>query len=180
MSRARVDAYVSVAHNTTNVFAIGVVIVVVVVVVVVVVQVSMYQIFTEGMNQRLGTNCSDLECVSLHLTSLNQTMADVTAVPEMDAWRYDGGNTSMTCSMFAFQVWKNAFGNAQPWGGSQGNEQTPKDNYQMAIFDPAHFTDANCPGGVFTSAKGTYCQLMGPYVMDLNDYNSVPIYAGVR
>ena len=37
----------------------------------------------------------------------------------------------MTCSMFAFQVWQHGFNMASPWGGSQGNEQTPKDNYQV-------------------------------------------------
>ncbi len=86
----------------------------------------------------------------------------------------------MTCSMFAFQVWQHAFNMASPWGGSQGNEQTPKDNYQMAIYDPTFFTAANCPIGLRTTPQGNYCQLMGPYEMPLNDFNTVEMYPGIN
>jgi len=141
--------------------------------------VNMQQIFGDGLNKRLGLNCSDLDCVSVYLNKINSTMAVATAIPEQDSWRYFG-NTSMTCSMFAFQVWKHGFNMASPWGESNGNEQTPKDNYQMQIFDPAHFTSDNCPTGLMTTPAGTYCQMMGPYEMPLNDYNTIAMYPGIN
>ena len=52
--------------------------------------VNMYSIFTEGLNKRLDLNCTTLGCVSVHLNSINSTLALATAIPEMDAWRYDG------------------------------------------------------------------------------------------
>jgi hypothetical protein len=143
-------------------------------------KVNMYSIFTEGINKRLNTSCPTMECVSDYLITVNQTLADVTAVPEMDYWRYDGGNTSMTCSMFAMAVWKHGFNEMPPFNGIQGNEQTPKDNYQLAIFDPAYFNESNCPIGLTTTPAGTYCQLMGPYHMPLNEYNTITPYSGVR
>ena len=56
--------------------------------------------------------------------------------------------------------------------GQTGTEQTPKDNYQFGIFDPSFFTAANCPIGLTSvpSGKGTYCQLMGKYKLELNGY----------
>lgn len=44
------------------------------------------------------------------------------------------------------------------------------------------FNDSNCPGGVFTdpTGNGAYCMLTGPYVLYLNGYNTVPIYAGMN
>ncbi len=67
--------------------------------------VNMEEIFTAGLNLRLNLSCTSLDCVSVYLNTLEPpgTLATATAVHEMDTWRY-GGNTSMTCSMFAFQV----------------------------------------------------------------------------
>jgi hypothetical protein len=56
----------------------------------------------------------------------------------------------------------------------------PKDNYQANMYDPGRFTPANCPGGLQTTPGGAYCQIMGQYVQQLNDYNSVPVYAGMN
>jgi hypothetical protein len=51
---------------------------------------------------------------------------------------------------------------------------------QMQIFDPAHFTSDNCPTGLMTTPAGTYCQMMGPYEMPLNDYNTIAMYPGIN
>lgn len=52
----------------------------------------------------------------------------------------------------------------------------------MNLFDGAFFSEANCPGGVIspTTGSGSFCQVMGPFEMPLNEYNTVPIYAGVN
>jgi hypothetical protein len=68
------------------------------------------------------------------------------------------------------------------WSSIAGNEQTPKDNYQTALFDGAFFTNANCPGGVISpsTGRGSFCQIMGPFEMPLNEYNTVPLYGGMN
>ena len=38
------------------------------------------------------------------------------------------------------------------------------------------FNNETCPGGVVVSAGGTMCQLMGDFVLELNDYNTVKLY----
>jgi len=43
---------------------------------------------------------------------------------------------SMVCSEFAAHGWKTGFAQAFPvWNEIQAGEQTPKDNYQMALYD---------------------------------------------
>jgi hypothetical protein len=54
--------------------------------------------------------------------------------------------------------------------------------YQLGIYDQgvgaaAHFNATNCQGGLITDSGGSYCQMLGPYELPLNEYNSVPIYA---
>ncbi len=44
---------------------------------------------------------------------------------------------------------------------------------QMNIYDPKYFTTTNCPLGLQTTPQGTYCQMMGDFVMPLNDYNTI-------
>ena len=51
---------------------------------------------------------------------------------------------------------------------------------QLQIFDPAYFNTVNCPVGLMTTPAGTYCQMMGPYEMPLNGYNTVTMYPGVN
>ncbi len=55
-----------------------------------------------------------------------------------------------------------------------------QDNYQLNIYDPAYFTSANCPIGLMQSLSGSFCQLMGPYRMPLNDYNTIQPYSGMN
>ena len=68
------------------------------------------------------------------------------------------------------------------WPTLNAHEFTPKDVYQLAIYDTSaspRFTLQNCPDGLIldASGRGSYCQLLGPYVLPLNDYNSVPVAA---
>lgn len=150
--------------------------------------VSVYTLLTVGLNQRLGLNCSAFSCVidqtvanaAAGLHPLN--MLEAEAIPEQDSWRFQG-NSSMVCSQLAAQGWKYGLQGAFPvWSSIAGNEQTPKDNYQTNLFDGAFFTDANCPGGVISPATGTggFCQIMGAFQMPLNEYNTIPVYAGMN
>ena len=164
---------------------------------------NMYSLIIEGLNKRLGlvgdaacVGNSSYHCIATVLSNRNLTFPQATAVPEQDDWRYDAspglprGNVSMMCSAFVANALKVALG--VNWPVLNSHEFTPKDVYQLAIYDgnnnnnnnnnnngssAARFNERNCPGGILTDAggRGVYCQLLGPYVLPLNDYNSVPV-----
>jgi len=141
---------------------------------------SFYSLFTEGLNHRLNTDCDDLQCVSKLLLKSGSTIPQASALSELDSWIYDGKNLSMVCSVFAHRAWQIGFGSY--WPTMQGTEQTPKDNYQMAIFDGNFWNSGNCPLGLGSdpTGKGTYCQLMGSHRMPLNGFNTIPVYADMN
>lgn len=138
-------------------------------------KVNVYSMIIQGLNKRLDTSCGDLTCVNQFMDSHNTTLAEVMAIPEQDEWVYSDGH-SMVCSVFAFEGWKAGLSAVMP-SPMQGTEQTPKDNYQAQMFDPNRWNESNCPGGVQTTENGSYCQLLGPYVLTLPGYNSIPLYA---
>ena len=93
------------------------------------------------------------------LDAKNLTFAEATTIPENDAWTYfDGSRTgrAMVCSVFAASMWKAGWAGQDDW---MGGEQTPKDNYMNAIYDGNFFNTQNCPDGLMTTPKGTYCQV---------------------
>lgn len=150
--------------------------------------VSGFSMFTWGLNKRLNISCPTLACVIDRVNRLSAagqqptTLTAAIALPDNDEWMF-ATNYSMVCSEFAARVWKVGLAGANPvWASIIGNEQTPKDNYQMALYAPNRFTSAQCPGGLTTPllGNGTYCQLMGQYVLTLDGYNSVPLYAGMN
>ena len=76
-----------------------------------------------------------------------------------------------------------AGGNGFVFPALRAHEFTPKDVYQLGIFQTTsgsgagdRFNNETCPGGVVVSAGGTMCQLMGDFVLELNDYNTVKLY----
>ena len=84
----------------------------------------------------------------------------------------------MMCSAFVANALKAGFG--AHWPMLNAHEFTPKDVYQLAIYDNGtRFNTDNCPSGLImdASGRGSYCQLLGPYVLPLNEYNSVPVTA---
>lgn len=141
--------------------------------------VNVYSLFVEGLNHRLNASCTDLKCIEALLDATGSNLGAATAIPEVDGWLYDKGqNYSMVCSEFAAHVWKTGVGSF--WPHLQAGEQTPKDNYQMGIYDPSFFTATNCPGGLQTTPQGTYCQLMGEYTLTLPGYNSIAVYEDIN
>ena len=150
--------------------------------------VSMYSMLTEGFNLRTGASCDTVRC-SIALTNANAaagrkpaSLTEAYALPELDSYTYFG-NKSLVCSEFCAAGWKAGLQAAFPvWAGILAGEQTPKDNYQMMIYDTtsARFTADTCPGGLINSPQGAYCQIMGVYEMPLVGYNSIPLYAGMN
>jgi len=139
--------------------------------------VSIYALFTEGLNQRLGGFCGDMACISKKVNDLKTNLGVITAIPEQDSWRFDGGNFSMVCSIFVARAWIEGMNSG--WTEITGGEQTPKDNYQMKVYDTNRFNSLNCPIGLMSdpTGNGNYCQLMGKYKLPLNGYNTVPLYS---
>lgn len=149
--------------------------------------VDIFSLFTWGLNKRLNASCTTFACV-LDLMVANQRagaapshVVAALAIPEDDAWKY-GANYSLVCSEYAARGWKAGLSAAQGvWAAISAGEQTPKDNYQMAIFDGAFFDASNCPnGGLRAAAGGSYCQLMGPYTLALDGFNTIPLYPGIN
>ena len=165
---------------------------------------NVFSLIGAGLNHRIGGGApcrrgpGAMDCFSAKLVARNQSYAEATAIPEEDTWRYDvnatsnpKGNVAMMCSAFVAHAYKAAF--AGRAGGAGGNgfvfpalrahEFTPKDVYQLGIFQTTsgsgagdRFNNETCPGGVVVSAGGTMCQLMGDFVLELNDYNTVKLY----
>lgn len=148
---------------------------------------SIFSILTWGMNHRLNTNCATLAC-NIDVLVNNQlnnrpvkTFMQAAAIPDNDAWKF-GANYSMVCSEFAHHAWKAGLSGAFPvFSQIMANEQTPKDNYQMGIYDTVgRFDETSCPGGLTQGDEngvGTYCQVMGTYQLLLNGYNNYGPYA---
>lgn len=134
--------------------------------------VSVHALVTMGLNKRLGLNCTDFDCATDEIVRRGIAMSSVIAEQEQDAWKY-AGNYSMVCSVLAARAWQNGLGDAIP--SFQSEEQMPVDNYRTKIYQPDFFNSTNCPMGLRTTPAGTFCQLMGPYELDLPDYNTVPI-----
>lgn len=148
---------------------------------------SVYRMIIQGINKRLNTACLDMHCVNEACDNLGKTVGEVTAIPELDRWNYPSSDgrvgPAMVCSVFAMRAYKAGFGSKIP--DIEGNEQTPKDNYMMNIFDGNHFNKINCPLGLMSAAPapwapsstgGSYCQIVGDFELSLPGYNSIPLY----
>jgi hypothetical protein len=133
---------------------------------------------TMGLNKRLSINCTHLACVLDWVQAHDMTLTQAIAMPEQDDWIYEG-NVSLVCSAFAARIWLAGLDGVLP--PFQGTEQSPKDNYQLAIYDTQRFNQTVCPPPAFRdSPNGGYCQIMGPYVFDLDGYNSIQPFAHVN
>lgn len=137
-------------------------------------KVTTYRMLIAAANHRLNSTCFSVACLQDIVVPRNQTVVQVLAMPELDSYTYNG-SAEMVCSEFAARTWQHGFGSQFP--PMQGSEQTPKDNYQMAVFDPTFFDKSNCPNGLRESPNGNYCQLMGQWQLDLNEYNTISLYA---
>eukprot|EP01138_Halocafeteria_seosinensis_P014845 gb/GECG01015155.1/.p1 GENE.gb/GECG01015155.1/~~gb/GECG01015155.1/.p1 ORF type:complete len:584 (+),score=51.41 gb/GECG01015155.1/:1-1752(+) len=134
---------------------------------------SVYSLFIQALNHRTGQSCKDMTCVTDWLVNHNKTIGEVTAIPEQDEWMY-GQNYSLVCSVFTAHGWKVGLKGVIP--DYEATEQTPKDNCQMKLFSTSRIDASVCPNGLHTSANGNYCQIMGEYWMDLEGFNSIPLY----
>ena len=132
---------------------------------------SINSLFLEGMNIRLGTRGLNLKELTIEAESRNMTIEDVLAIPEQDTWIFSDGPSQM-CSALVTGVYKAAglFDDMN----IQATEFTPKDVYQMAIFNTTAVLPEQCR---LADPDLPYCQLLGKYKLTLPGYSTIKPYA---
>jgi hypothetical protein len=141
---------------------------------------SIYSMVIQGLNHRLGTSCTTMNCVYNFIDPLGESLFNVASMPEQDAWTYPGNGCpydqcrSMVCDVFVMEVYQNA-GLQLPV--FQATEQTPKDTYELEIFD-AHWRRPNAC--IEADPDLPYCQVLGRYQLTLNNFNARAPYANMN
>lgn len=130
--------------------------------------------FTQALNKRLGTKNLDISGIATEATKQNMTVADVMAIVEQDEWIYEGNyhdGKAMVCSAYVAAMWKagGLFGDMD----IQATEFTPKDLYQIKIFDPEYKVPAQCAEA---DPDQPWCQLLGKYRMNFPKFNTIELY----
>ena len=134
-----------------------------------------YNIFTEGINKRLGTEHKSVSEVAAIAAEQGMTLQDVMAMVEMDGWIYDGqvprDGLSFVCSAYVAAMYKHAglFDDLDV----QSVEFTPKDIYTLNFFQSGSRPQA-C---VDADPDLEWCQLLGSHRMPLFYFNTVTPYA---
>lgn len=125
--------------------------------------------YGEALNKRLGTNNLTTEEIVEVLLKKNMTLEDLISVPEKDSWRYDDNKVALVCSSFAMGLYRAA--GLFPNLDFEVTEFTPKDSYQVKIFDSNWKRPAPC-----LVDDLPYCQLNGIYKLELPNWNSIDLY----
>jgi len=97
---------------------------------------AIYNLFIEGLNKRLNSDCADLPCIANTAALSMMSIQDVMAIPEQDGWIYTGlpnDGMAFVCSAYSASVYKAAglFDNYT----INATEFTPRDVYLMDFFD---------------------------------------------
>lgn len=136
-------------------------------------QISVYTLLIEGYNHRLNSNCTDLHCVFQIIDPMMIDLLELTTWPEQDSYLYNGA-PSLTCASFVTSLYKEAGLFVDIQGDINGSEQSPKDLYQMALFDPYWDLPAGCKAA---DPALPYCQFLGDFSLMLPGWNSIIPYA---
>ena len=127
-------------------------------------------IITEALNLRLGTKDLTFQQAVAEAARRGKSLEELVAEPELEGLEYHDG-LSYVCSCFVVAYYKH--------GGMFGNidlsptEFSPKDLYNLDIFDKEFERPQEC---IDDNADLPYCQLMGKFVLELNDYSTVKPY----
>ncbi|MCQ2816174.1 MAG: hypothetical protein MJ252_02800 [archaeon] len=124
----------------------------------------------EGVNMRLGTKNLTLVQAAAEAARRNITFEELLAMPEQDGWEYsDGKNYVCACFCAAFYKAGGMFGDYE----IQATEFTPKDVYQLDIFDKNYKKPQEC---IDADPDLPYCQIMGKFKIDLPGYSTIKPY----
>ena len=133
-----------------------------------------YNFYAEALNLRLGTTGLDIEGVVEAAYQQGKTLEDVMAMVEQDGWRYNGNIMnnafSYVCSAYVAAIYKA--------GGLldetvNATEFATRDVYVLDFFDTTTPLPEQC-----TAADPTlpYCQLLGNYRVELDQYSKTTPY----
>ena len=128
-------------------------------------------IATEGLNMRLGTKGLTFQQVVAEAARRGKSVEDLAAEPEIEGWVYHDG-MSYVCGCFVAAYYKHGdmFGDLE----IEPLEFTPRDVYTLDIFDKEFKKPQVC---IDDNPDLPYCQLMGKFVLELDNYSTVTPYS---
>lgn len=94
----------------------------------------------DALNQRLGKEGLFYDGIWEELYRRDMTLEDLIKIPENDKWKYNtpsGLKSQLTCSSFATKMLQ--MGGVIPLTDIQATEFTPKDLYELNIYDTNRF-----------------------------------------
>lgn len=130
--------------------------------------------WNEALNKRLGTEGLDLPGVITETEKRGVPLEELLAQPEQDDWEYSDGK-STTCVAFILGMYKAAGMFGALGEQIQVTEFTIRDAYMLKIFeDDMSRLPSWCNPG--TDAPLPYCQILGGYLMELPEFNTIVPY----
>ena len=127
-------------------------------------------IINEALNIRLGTKDLTFQQVIAEAARRGKTLEELAAEPELEGVEYhDGLNYVCSCFVVAFYKHGGMFGDID----LSPNEFSPKDLYTLDIFDKEFKKPQEC---IDDNPDLPYCQLMGKFVLELNNYSTIKPY----
>lgn len=128
-------------------------------------------IITEALNIRLGTNGLTFQQAIAEAARQGKSLEELLAEPEMEGVQYHDGS-NYVCSCLVVSFWKHGglFGDLE----FSPNEFGPKDIYILDIFDKNYQKPQIC---IDDNPELPYCQIMGRFVLTLDDYSTMKPYA---
>jgi len=130
-------------------------------------------LWKEAFNLRMGTNNLNTEEIFILLEKRNMTFADILTITEKDNYVYPSipsPGRSFVCDVFVMSIYKAAGVFGDLTNKFEASELTPKDSYQLKIYDDNWKMWPQCQKGF------KYCQLNGKYMQYLIGFNSIQPY----
>ncbi|XP_062014736.1 uncharacterized protein LOC133731359, partial [Rosa rugosa] len=133
--------------------------------------------WNEALNKRVGIEGLDLYEILAEVENREISVDYLLTIPEQDEWVYSDGK-STTCVAFILAMYKEA-GIFGPISNSiQVTEFTIRDAYMLKIFeDNQTHLPSWCNIG---DEKLPFCQILGEYMMELPEYNTIEPYANMN
>ena len=129
------------------------------------------QFLTEAVNIRVGTKGLTLQQAIAEGARQGKTFEEILAEPETEGRVYSDGY-NYVCSAFVVAFWKHGglFGDLE----IEPNEFGPRSIYTLDIFDKEFKRPQEC---IDDNPDLPYCQLMGKFVIDLDEYSTIKPYS---
>ena len=128
----------------------------------------------EALNQRVGIKNLTIPQATAEAARQGKSFEQIIAEPEKDGWVYsDGLNYVCSCFVIAFYKAGGLFDGME----INPNEFTPKDVYQLNIWDTNFKKPKICEE---RDPDLPYCQLMGKWKVELPGYSTIDPYSNMN